>query len=45
MKVNECMCNDVCCIKPNTKIDEAVKLMSENHIGCIPVCDENNCIC
>lgn len=45
MKVKECMCNDVCCVKPETKIYEIAKLMSENHIGCIPVCDQNNSIC
>lgn len=45
MKVKECMSNDVCCVKPDTKIYEIAKLMSENHIGCIPVCDENNLIC
>ncbi len=45
MKVNECMCNDVCCVDPNTKLNEVAKLMSEKHIGCIPVCDDNNCIC
>ena len=45
MKVKEWMCNDVCCVKPETKIYEIAKLMSENHIGCIPVCDENNSIC
>ena len=45
MKVKECMCNDVCCVKPETKIYEIAKLMSENHIGCIPVCDDNNSIC
>ena len=44
MKVKECMCNDVCCVKPETKIYEIAKLMSENHIGCIPVCDDNNSI-
>lgn len=45
MKVKECMCKDVCCVKPETKIYEIAKLMSENHIGCIPVCDANNTIC
>lgn len=45
MKVKECMCNDVCCVKPETKIQEVAKLMTQNHIGCIPVCDNNNCIC
>ncbi len=45
MKVKDCMCNDVCCVNPNTTINQVAKLMSENHIGCIPVCDENNSIC
>lgn len=45
MKVKDCMCNDVCCVKPNTNLNQVAKLMSENHIGCIPVCDDNNCIC
>ena len=45
MKVKDCMCNDVCCVKPETKINEVAKLMGENHIGCIPVCDEHNSIC
>lgn len=45
MKVKECMCNDVCCVKPDTNLNQVAKLMSQNHVGCIPVCDENNCIC
>ena len=45
MKVNDCMCKDVCCVKPETKISDIAKLMSEKHIGCVPVCDDNNCIC
>ena len=45
MKVKDCMCNDVFCVKPETKIQEVAKLMGENHIGCIPVCDDKNCIC
>ncbi len=45
MKVKECMCNDVCCVKPETNLNQIAKLMSEKHVGCIPVCDENNCIC
>ena len=45
MKVSECMCNDVCVVKPNTNIYEVAKLMNEHHIGSIPVCDENNCLC
>lgn len=45
MKVKDCMCNDVCCVNPNTTINEVAKLMSQNHIGSIPVCDDKNCIC
>ena len=45
MKVTDCMCNDDCCVKPETKINEVAKIMSQNHIGCVPVCDQNNCIC
>ena len=45
MKVQDCMCQDICCIKPETKIGEVAKLMSEHHVGCLPVCDNNNSIC
>ena len=45
MKVKECMCNNVCCVKPETNIKEVAKLMCDNHIGCIPVCDNNDCVC
>lgn len=45
MKVKECMCNTVCCAKPETTVNEIAKMMNDNHIGCVPVCDENNCIC
>ena len=44
MKVKDCMCGEVCCVKPETKVYEIAKLMNENHIGCVPVCDQNNCI-
>ena len=45
MKVKECMCNEVCCVKPETNVYEVAKLMSEYHIGSIPVCNTNNEIC
>ncbi len=45
MKVKECMCNNVLSVNPETNVQDVVKLMSENHIGCVPVCDSNNCIC
>ena len=45
MKVKDCMCNDVCCVKPETNLKKKKKIMSQNHIGCLPVCDNNNSIC
>ncbi len=44
MKVKDCMCGDVCCVKPDTKIYDVAKLMEQNHIGCVPVCDDKNCL-
>lgn len=41
MKVKDCMCHDICYVKPNTNIYEVTKIMSNNHIGCLPVCNEN----
>lgn len=45
MKVKDCMCEDVCTIKPESTLKEVAKIMSEKHIGCMPVCDNNNCVC
>ena len=45
MKVKDCMCEDVCSIKPESTLREVAKMMSEKHIGCMPVCDNNNCVC
>lgn len=42
MKVKECMCNQVACVKPETKIKDVAKIMKDKHIGCVPVCDNNN---
>ena len=44
MKVKECMCSEVCFCKPDSTISQVAKMMSKNHIGCIPVCNENNCV-
>ena len=44
MKVKDCMCGEVCWVKPDTKIYEVAKIMEQNHIGCVPVCDDKNCI-
>ena len=45
MKISECMTQDVCFVKPDCNTYDAARIMCENHIGCIPVCDSNNCIC
>lgn len=41
MKVRECMCNEVNWIKPEDSVSSCAKIMNENHIGCVPVCDES----
>ena len=45
MKVKDCMCNNVIYVKPETNVQDVVNLMNQNHIGSVPVCDNNNCIC
>ena len=45
MKVKDCMCKEVVLVKPECDTEECARVMCENHIGCIPVCDDNNCIC
>ena len=42
MKVKECMCNNVTFVKPDCSIKDCAKIMSNNHIGCVPVCDNTN---
>jgi len=41
MKVKDCMCHDVCYVKPDASIYDVTKIMSSNHIGCLPVCNDN----
>lgn len=41
MKVKECMCSEVACVNPDSKITDVAKLMLNKHVGCIPVCDDN----
>ena len=45
MKVEDCMNEGVCFVRLETKISDVAKIMKENHIGCVPVCDGNNTIC
>jgi len=44
MKIKDCMENNVWYLKPENTIQECAKLMSEKHIGCVPVCDDSNSI-
>ena len=45
MKVKDCMCKEVCCVKEDATLTEVAKLMNENHVGCIPVCNNDNTVC
>ena len=42
MKVKECMCNKVIWVKSDVNVREVAKIMSDEHIGCLPVCDDEN---
>ena len=42
MRVKDCMCGEICWVKPDTQVSEIAKIMNENHIGCVPVCDEQS---
>lgn len=44
MKVKDCMCGEVCCVTPETTVCDIAKIMEKNHIGCVPVCDNQNCL-
>lgn len=42
MKIKECMNNNVYCLKPDNTVQDCAKLMNENHVGCVPICDNQN---
>lgn len=44
MNVNDCMSKKVCYCTPNSSIKDAAKLMCDNHVGCVPVCNDKNCV-
>lgn len=44
MDVKDCMTKNVCYCTPEVNVAEAAKLMCDNHVGCIPVCDDKNCV-
>ena len=41
MKVKECMCKNVTCVNPNATVTDVAKIMMNNHVGCVPVCDQS----
>ncbi len=44
MKIEDLMSEEVCWVKPDTKISEIAKIMEQNHVGCVPVCDDENSV-
>ena len=44
MKVKDYMCNEIITCTPGSTVYEAARLMQTNRIGCIPICDSNNCM-
>ncbi len=41
MKVKDCMCNEVYCVTPEKTIKDCATIMCNQHVGCIPVCDNS----
>jgi len=41
MKVKDCMCQEVSCVSPQNTIKDCATIMSNKHVGCIPVCDNS----
>ena len=44
MKVKDCMNKGVVWLTPNSSVGECARLMDEQHIGSIPVCDQNQVV-
>lgn len=42
MKIKDCMECNVYYLKPENTVQECAKMMSDNHIGCVPVCDSED---
>ena len=41
MKIKDCMESNVYYLKPENTIQDCAQMMSSNHIGCVPICDDN----
>lgn len=42
MRVKECMCQKVVRATSDTTLTEIAKLMQENDVGCVPICNQEN---
>lgn len=42
MRVKDCMCKKVVRATSDTTLNEIAKLMEENDIGCVPICNNQN---
>ncbi len=45
MQVKDCMCKEIYFVKGNANIYDVSKLMNENKVGSVAICDDNNKIC
>ena len=44
MRVKDCMCSDVIQATPETNLNEVAKLMNTNHVGCVPICQNEKVV-
>ena len=42
MRVKDCMCQKVVRATSDTTLEQIAKLMQENDVGCVPICNEEN---
>ena len=42
MRVKDCMCKKVVRATSDTTLNEIAKLMQENDVGCVPICNQEN---
>ncbi len=42
MRVKECMCKKVVRATSDTTLQEIAKLMQQNNVGCVPICNQEN---
>lgn len=44
MKVDDCMCCNVTKVKPESSLKEIAKIMSDENIGSVPVCEDDELV-